>query len=102
MSQVDIDTSTIEDRFEISLYKKRDISLVRGDGVHLFDESGKRYLDMMSNYGVAVLGHSHPRVTSAITEQATTLLSCHQSFYNDARARFIETLESLLPSGLRQ
>src|SRR5947209_1783397 len=102
MSQVEIDTTSIEEQYQIPLYRKRDIALVRGEGVYLFDESGKRYLDMMSNYGVAVLGHGHPRVTAAIRDQADTLLSCHQSFYNDARARFIETLERLLPEGLRR
>jgi acetylornithine/LysW-gamma-L-lysine aminotransferase len=102
MPRVEVDTISVEDRYEIPLYKKRDIALVRGEGVYLFDEAGKRYLDMMSSYGVAILGHSHPDVTAAIREQAETLLSCHQSFYNDARARFIEMLTALLPTGLRQ
>jgi acetylornithine/LysW-gamma-L-lysine aminotransferase len=91
----------IEERFQIHLYHKRDIALVRGEGVYLWDEQGRRYLDMMSNYGVAVLGHAHPLVTAAIAEQANLLLSCHQSFYNDARARFIKALEALLPDELR-
>jgi acetylornithine/LysW-gamma-L-lysine aminotransferase len=91
----------IEEQYQIPLYKKRDIALVRGEGVYLWDADGRRYLDMMSNYGVSILGHSHPAVTAAITKQAETLVSCHQSFYNDARARFISALEALLPEGLR-
>src|SRR6266496_1003638 len=101
MQSTEMNIAGIEDEFQIRLYKKRDIALVRGEGVYLWDAEGKRYLDMMSNYGVAILGHGHPAVTAAIREQAETLLSCHQSFYNDARARFIETLERLLPDGLR-
>jgi acetylornithine/LysW-gamma-L-lysine aminotransferase len=101
MQQLDT-TISIESDFQLPLYHKRDIVLVRGEGVCLWDADGRRYLDMMSNYGVAVLGHAHPAVTAAIAEQAGTLLSCHQSFYNDARARFIEALEWLLPDGLRR
>jgi acetylornithine/LysW-gamma-L-lysine aminotransferase len=93
--------ASIEERFELPLYKKRDVALVRGEGVYLWDAQGRRYLDMMSNYGVNVLGHAHPAVTHAIVEQAGRLVSCHQSFYNDARARFIEALERLLPEELR-
>jgi acetylornithine/LysW-gamma-L-lysine aminotransferase len=100
--QVEARMAEIEERYELPLYKKRDITLVRGEGVYLFDDTGKRYLDMMSNYGVAVLGHAHPAVTAAITSQADTLISAHQSFYNDARGRFIQALEALLPNGLRQ
>src|SRR5579872_6763649 len=92
----------IESTYEIPLYRKRDITLVRGENVYLWDAEGRRYLDMMSNYGVAILGHAHPAVTAAITEQAGVLLSCHQSFFNDARARFIAALENLLPVSLQR
>jgi acetylornithine/LysW-gamma-L-lysine aminotransferase len=91
----------IEDEFRIPLYHKRDIALVRGEGPYLWDAEGKRYLDMMSNYGVAILGHSHPAVTAAIVEQAGRLVSCHQSFYSDTRAQFTDALQALLPRTLR-
>jgi len=91
-----------EEEYSIRLYNKRDITLVRGDGMELWDEDGRRYLDMMSNYGVAILGHNHPDVTEAIRQQAGTLISAHQSFYNDARAHFLRALEALLPDGLRR
>src|SRR5579859_686192 len=95
------DLTSLEDQYEILLYKKRDLTLVRGEGVYLWDDEGRRYLDMMSNYGVNILGHSHPAITAAIAEQAKTLMNCHQSFYSDARARFIAVLERLLPDNLR-
>lgn len=90
-----------ENSLEIPLYRKRDIALVRGEGVYLWDGEGVRYLDMMSNYGVNVLGHAHPAVTEAIVEQASQLTNCHQSFYNDVRARFLELVAGLLPAELR-
>jgi acetylornithine/LysW-gamma-L-lysine aminotransferase len=90
-----------EQRLEVRLYNKRDISLVRGEGMYLWDADGKRYLDMMSNYGVAVLGHAHPAVTQAIRDQANLLISAHQSFYNDQRSLFLETISALLPEDLQ-
>ncbi len=43
----------LEMEHQLALYAKRDIALVRGEGNYLFDTDGKRYLDAMSNYGVA-------------------------------------------------
>jgi acetylornithine/LysW-gamma-L-lysine aminotransferase len=82
------------------LYAKRDIALVRGDGAYLWDSDGNRYLDLMSNYGVNILGHNHPNVTAAITKQANTLLNCHQSFASDVRVALLEKLVSVAPAGL--
>ena len=84
------------------LYAKRDIALARGEGATLWDSEGNQYIDVMSNYGVNVLGHAHPAVTAAIAEQAGRLISCHQSFASDARAEFLRTLIELAPDGLTQ
>jgi acetylornithine/LysW-gamma-L-lysine aminotransferase len=84
------------------LYAKRDIALVRGEGAYLWDSDGNQYLDLMSNYGVNILGHNHPKVTEAITRQASTLLNCHQSFANDVRVELLETLISAAPAGLNR
>jgi acetylornithine/LysW-gamma-L-lysine aminotransferase len=85
---------------QIPLYAKRDIAIVRGEGVYLYDSDGNRYLDAMSNYGVAVLGHAHPRFTAAVTEQLQTLTTCHQSFANDVRAELLAELDTIAPEGL--
>jgi len=82
------------------LYAKRDIALVRGAGAVLWDSDGREYIDVMSNYGVNVLGHAHPAVTAAITEQAGLLLNVHQSFASDTRAKFLEVLLAASPDGL--
>ena len=95
-------TSAIElDReLQPQLYAKRGISLVRGEGPYLWDSEGNQYLDMMSNYGVSILGHAHPQFTEAIQQQAATLVSCHQSFASDVRSAFLEKLVSVAPAGL--
>jgi len=90
----------LDESLQPPLYAKRGIALVRGEGVWLYDSDGQRYLDLMSNYGVNILGHAHPRVTAAIVGQAGKLLSCHQSFASDVRAAFLEKLLSVAPHGL--
>lgn len=92
----------IDKSHQIPLYAKRDIVLVRGEGAYLYDNDGKRYLDAMSNYGVAVLGHAHPRYTQALVEQAQKLSTTHQSFGSDARSEFLETLDSISPDGVKK
>lgn len=90
----------IENADLVPLYAKRDVALVRGQGAMLWDSDGKEYLDCMSAYGTAILGHVHPAVTAAITRQAATLTTCHQSFYNDQRARYLELLMHHTPPGI--
>ena len=55
-------------------YGNRTLTLVRGEGNYLWDDSGRRYLDALSGIAVCGLGHCHPAVTQAIQEQAQTLL----------------------------
>lgn len=90
----------IENADLVPLYAKRDVALVRGAGATLWDSDGKEYLDCMSAYGVAILGHAHPAVTEAITRQAAKLTTCHQSFYNDQRARYLKLLMSQAPEAI--
>src|SRR5919109_455609 len=85
---------------EIPLHADRGISLVRGEGSYLWDDRGRRYLDMMTNYGVNLLGHSHPQVTQAITKQASQLTNAHQSFDTPARQEFVDALAGFLPPAL--
>src|SRR3989440_11141592 len=75
-------------------------TLVRGEGSYLWDEKTRRYLDLMTNYGVNLLGHAHPLVTDAIRVQASKLTNAHQSFDTPARRDFLEALGVLLPPPL--
>ncbi len=90
----------LENEHQPSLYAKREIALVRGKGSYLFDSDGRRYLDGMSNYGVAILGHADEEYAAALTEQLHTLATGHQSFYNDVRAELLAELAAIAPSGL--
>jgi acetylornithine/LysW-gamma-L-lysine aminotransferase len=84
----------------IPLHADRGISLLRGEGCYLWDERGRRYLDLMTNYGVNLLGHAHPKVTAAIERQASLLTNAHQSFDTPARQEFLDTLAGFLPPSL--
>jgi acetylornithine/LysW-gamma-L-lysine aminotransferase len=90
----------LEQDHQPPLYAKREIALVRGEGPYLFDSDGRRYLDAMSNYGVAILGHADPEFTAALTEQLQTLATGHQSFYSDVRAELLREIAAIAPAGL--
>lgn len=72
----------------------------RGEGCWLFDTEGKRYLDLTAAQGVAMLGHSHPRLSAALANQAQDLIACPNFLYNKTRAEFAEKLVSVLPKHL--
>jgi len=81
-----------ENKYEIGVYPKRDIALVRGSASTVYDADGKEYIDFTSGIGVALLGHSHPRIINAINSQSSRLITCNESFANDQRARLLERL----------
>ena len=51
-------------------YNRADLEFERGDGAWLFTADGRRYLDFASGIAVTALGHSHPHLVAALTEQA--------------------------------
>lgn len=64
----------------MNTYGVRAATLVRGDGCWLWDDSGKKYLDGLSGIAVCGLGHAHPAVVAAVSEQAATLTHCSNFF----------------------
>lgn len=58
----------------MNTYGRLSVSFTHGEGVYLFDSEGRRYLDAISGIGVNSLGHNHPAVTAAITEQASRVI----------------------------
>ena len=90
----------LEDTFSAPAFQKFPLTLVRGKGSLVWDADGKEYVDFMTGYGVALIGHSNDRVAHAVAEQAARLITCHGSFYNDVRAGFLERLVKAAPKGL--
>ncbi len=89
-----------ESKYSSGVYGKRDVVIVRGAGARLWDENGNPYIDCVAGIGVATVGHCHPAVAAAISQQAQTLITCQEMFYNDQRAALMEKLVSILPGDL--
>ncbi len=94
------DFRSIEQTFEFDVYKKFDITLVRGQNAIIWDDEGNQYLDCVSGNGVANLGHGNPAVLKAIQQQARTLITCSNVFYNDKRAQLLEKIIQITPKNL--
>ncbi|MDE1858070.1 MAG: aspartate aminotransferase family protein [Thaumarchaeota archaeon] len=93
-------TEGLEDAYGAPAFKKFPIALVRGKGSLVWDSGGKEYVDFMSGIGVAIVGHCNDAVIEAVRVQSERLITCHGSFYNDARAGFMERLMKVSPKGL--
>ena len=85
-------TIELENQFTSGLYVKRPIAIVRGQGALVWDENGREYIDCVAGQGSANLGHCHPAVVKAITEQAQTLMACTEMFYFAKRAELEQRL----------
>lgn len=66
----------------LPFYDKLTTTFAKGEGVWLYDEQGRDYLDALTGIGVCALGHQHPNITRVITEQAHTLLHVPNNFNN--------------------
>lgn len=78
----------LEDRYGAHNYHPLPVVLSRGQGVHVWDIEGKQYYDFLSAYSAVNQGHCHPRIISALTEQAQKLTLTSRAFYNDMLGRF--------------
>lgn len=95
-------TFDIENRLQSGVYAKRELTIVRGSGAFLWDEQGNEYIDCVGGISVANVGHCHPAIARAISEQATKLLTCQEMFANDRRAEFLERIVAVAPAGLNR
>jgi acetylornithine/N-succinyldiaminopimelate aminotransferase len=72
------------------------VMFVRGSGTELWDSTGKRYLDFLGGLAVVALGHSNPRITEVITQQAATLMHVSNLFATDKVAEAAIKIDALL------
>jgi acetylornithine/LysW-gamma-L-lysine aminotransferase len=91
-----------ENKYMANVFSKRPLVITKGKAATLWDINGKEYVDCMGGYGVALLGHCHPKVVAAIKTQAEQLISCHASLYNDKRSEFLQKLVAITPIGLNK
>jgi len=96
------ETIAIENAHMPPFFAKTPISIARGEGVHVWDEDGREYLDLTAGWGVTSIGHTHPAIRAALAEQAAAVIQNPDSglTYSPARARYLESLVRVLPEGL--
>jgi ornithine--oxo-acid transaminase len=93
----------LEERYGAHNYQPLDLVVERAEGVWLFDGSGKRYLDCVSAYSAVNQGHCHPRIRTALEEQAKKVTLTSRAMRNDRLGPFLKRLtefcgyESALP-----
>ena len=76
---------------ELNLFKKR-LKIVRGEGVYLWDDRGRRYLDLIAGMGVAILGHRHREYVSELSMQMEKLMVAGQSFQHEEKEELLDEL----------
>jgi len=75
-----------EAKLLLQTYDRNPILFVSGQGVHIVDEKGDRYLDMLSGIGVNALGYGHPVIEEAIAKQSRALIHTSNLFYHEGQA----------------
>ena len=90
--------SQLEKKLLIPTYDRQPMLLERGNGVYLWDSTGKKYLDFLSGLGVNALGHNHPAIQKVIRKQAAKLIHTCNIFYHEYQAPLAERLTEM--SGL--
>ena len=83
-----------ESKLLLPTYERNPILMVGGEGVHLIDEHGTRYLDLLSGIGVNALGYGHPAIEDAIVEQSHKLIHTSNLFYHEGQAELALRLTS--------
>ena len=81
-----------EQRYGARNYDPLPVVLKHGDGCWVWDEHGRRYLDMMSAFSAVSHGHAHPRIVGALVAQAQQLAVTSRVFHNELLPAFLQRL----------
>ena len=94
--------SEVTELFEnhvLQTYGRFPLTFVKGKGQHLWDSEGKRYLDMGGGIAVNILGHAHPDLQKALSEQAQTLWHCSNLYQHPLQGELAEALVHRIGDG---
>ena len=84
----------IADQVITQTYARYPLALVRGQGCTLYDDQGRAYTDFIAGIAVCNLGHAHPKLVAALTEQAERLWHVSNLFYTRPQAELAAWLTS--------
>jgi acetylornithine/N-succinyldiaminopimelate aminotransferase len=82
----------LEHKYYMPTFERLPVTMVRGQGARVWDDKGKEYLDFVAGWAVNSLGHCHPAVVSAVTEQVKTLIQASNTFYTIPQIELAELL----------
>ncbi len=82
----------LEKKVFMPVFKRAPVTLVRGKGMKVWDDTGKEYLDFVAGIAVTSLGHCHPVLVKALTEQAATLIQTSNLYYTVPQLQLAELL----------
>jgi len=82
----------LEKKYFMRTFDRIPITLVKGQGVRVWDDNGKEYLDFVAGWAVNTLGHCHPATAEAVAEQARTLIQTSNQFYTIPQVQLAELL----------
>ncbi|MGD0205433.1 MAG: aminotransferase class III-fold pyridoxal phosphate-dependent enzyme, partial [Dehalococcoidia bacterium] len=86
------DWQQLEKRYFFATGKRQPVTLVRGQGVRVWDDQGREYLDFVAGIASVSLGHCHPVVVSALAEQANVLMHVSNLVYSVPQLRLAQLL----------
>ena len=86
------DWQELEHKYYMKTFNRVPVTLVRGEGARVWDDTGREYLDFVGGLAVDVLGHCHPEMVAAATEQSRTLIQTSNLFYTIPQLRLAELL----------
>jgi acetylornithine/N-succinyldiaminopimelate aminotransferase len=86
------DLQGLERDHQVPAYARLGVEFVRGEGARLWDDEGNEYLDFQTGLAVNSLGHCHPAVVAAITDQAQRLIHVGNLFYSEPGLRLARRL----------
>ncbi|MGM0600412.1 MAG: aspartate aminotransferase family protein [Candidatus Rifleibacteriota bacterium] len=92
MNNENLDVRAVEQEHHLQIYKRFDLTIVKGEGTHLYDDKGNEYIDALAGIAVCGLGHCHPVVTDAIIEQAKTLVHVSNLFFTIPQTKLARLL----------
>lgn len=84
----------LEDKFGAHNYHPIPVVINRGEGVYLWDVDGKRYYDFLSGYSAVNQGHCHPKIISALIDQAQKLTLTSRAFHNDLLGEYAKYISN--------
>lgn len=92
------DVFAIEKAHYMPVFARYPMVISHGEGAYVTDTDGNRYLDFFAGIAVNALGHNHPNLVKAVTEQAAKVIHCSNLYYTEVQVELIEKLARL--SGL--